>query len=96
MIKTNKINNNNIVSRYLVFLIIYNIKKRNIKEGEVSKFFNYIYYFIKTNTYKNKIIILKIIQILYFCFYRFYIFMQIIFSNIKYPNLFIRRSLILA
>ena len=91
MIIANKINND-MVSKYLVFLIIYNIKKKNIKEGEVSKFFN----LIKTKTYKNKIIFLKIIQKLYFCYYRFYIFVQMIFYKTKCLNWFRRRSLILT
>ena len=96
MIISNKIKNG-IIPKYLVFFIIYNIKNRKSKDyslkhrKKVSKFFNFIIYCL-TQKSKNKIIILKIAQILYFCYYKFYIFVHMIFHKIKYMRAGIYRS----
>lgn len=60
--------------------------------GEISNFLNYIVYFLIKKKYKSSIFIyFKIIQIIWFSYFRFYIF-----SYILYNNFFIINNRLLA
>ena len=90
-----------IVMLYLLGNIYFNI---NVKEllfiffiGEISNFFNYIvYHMIKIKTKKNILSIFKIIQFLWFSYFRLYIltpcitkFYNVLESDFLYYNLII-------